>query len=214
VPPDDGCLDIERRVQQILDGGELLHAPTLNNSTEDDHRGSDLDSLPEDALSSSTELEVCSPVLTESDHCQELDLSFGSFLELECNLSFEFPSISTFKIVGDNLDIYIKPRSETLSCHADSKHFFHMFAVKDRIDNEMYNDSTETVDMESVDVSSVLPTEDDLIALKKNLGILVCRLVRRNMPYFRKHICTKTVPAHIEHEFSIEMSQKSEVVRY
>jgi len=82
--------------------------------------------------------------------------------------------------VGDNLDMNTRPRSETLSHHADSKQFFHIFAVKDRINNGKFDDTTKSVDIASVDVRSILPTTDDSSATKKNLGVLAFRLVRKN----------------------------------
>jgi len=33
-------------------------------------------------------------------------------------------NLPTFKLVGDNLDLYIRPRSETADYHAKSNHFF------------------------------------------------------------------------------------------
>jgi len=39
-----------------------------------------------------------------------------------------------------------------------------MFAVKDRIDNGKFDDTTKSVDIASVDVGSILPTADDLSA--------------------------------------------------
>lgn len=87
-----------------------------------------------------------------------------------------------------------------------------MYAVRDRVDHSCLDDVLRTPDISSVNVDDVLPKPCDNEAIRKNLTILVCGLIRRHMPYFRKHVNAKTVPQHIEHEFSREMSQKSEVV--
>ena len=39
-----------------------------------------------------------------------------------------------FKIVGDNIDKTVKPRHETLHQRSQSLHYFHAYAVRDRID--------------------------------------------------------------------------------
>ena len=38
----------------------------------------------------------------------------------------------SFKIVGDNLDKYVKPRHETVDHHSLSLHYIHSYAVQDR----------------------------------------------------------------------------------
>lgn len=37
-------------------------------------------------------------------------------------------NLPTFKLVIDNLDIFVRPRTETSQRHADSLHFVHMYA--------------------------------------------------------------------------------------
>jgi len=55
-----------------------------------------------------------------------------------------------------------------------------------------------------------LPKDGDLDAMKQNIAIIVCRLVRRHMKFFRKN----ANPNHITHQFSKEMAQKSEIVSF
>lgn len=42
-------------------------------------------------------------------------------------------SLPTFKIVGDNIDKTVRPRQETSDSHTKSLHYFHSYAVKDRV---------------------------------------------------------------------------------
>jgi L1 cell adhesion molecule like protein len=81
----------------------------------------------------------------------------------------EFP---TFKIVGDNVDKTIKPRQETSQHHNQSLHYFHSYAVKDRIDVSSLEDNPGLPDFESIDTFSVLPTEEDKKILKDNMAII------------------------------------------
>jgi len=148
-----------------------------------------------------------SPVLTASDAAESSGSEdFFDFLQSQL-------SIQTFKLVADNLDFYIRPRQETMDHHAYCLHCTHVMAVKDRVDCSELSDIPRSVDLESVNFEAVLPSDNDLIDLKENLTVLLCRIVRTHMPFFSKHINAKTFPQHIQHQFSSEMSSKSEVVR-
>ena len=148
-----------------------------------------------------------SPVLTASDTAESSGTE--EFFDFLCS---ELP-MSTFKFVADNVDFYIRPRQETLDHHAYSLHCTHIMAVKDRVDCSVLSDTPRSVDIASVDFETVLPNHNDLKSLKENLTILLSRTVRAHMPFFCKHISVKAVPQHIQHQFSSEMSSKSEVVR-
>ena len=121
-------------------------------------------------------------------------------------------NLSTFKLVIDNLDIFVRPRTETSQRHADSLHFVHMYAVRDRINISNFSDVSQIPDVSSLNVNDVLPSNQDLEALKDNITVLVCRTARKHLTFFRKHIDSKAVPQHIIHKYTTEMSLKSEVV--
>ena len=63
-----------------------------------------------------------SPVFTTDT---ELDISL---LSVEANSQdaniTSLENLPTFKLIGDNLALYIRPQSETADHHAESKHFF------------------------------------------------------------------------------------------
>ena len=112
----------------------------------------------------------------------------------------------SFKLVGDNVDKTVRPREETLETHSKSLHYFHSFAVRDRCD---IADDPSLPDMDNINVDLVLPTAADHISLKKNMTVLMIRIIHRHMIFFNKNV---KVEWHIAHCFSKEMSQKSEVV--
>ena len=60
-------------------------------------------------------------------------------------------------MIGDNLDLFIRHRTEISDHHADSKHFFHMYAVRDRVDHLFLDDVLCPIDISSVNVNDVLP---------------------------------------------------------
>ena len=148
-----------------------------------------------------------SPVLTTDT---EVDLFEESDTEYPIVRQTKF---TTFKLEGDNLDLFIRPRSETVDHHAESKHFFHAFAVCDRIDVTTLDNTFPSLDNSLINVQNVLPQEGDVNELKNNLTILMCRKIRLYMAFFRKYVDAKAITKHIVHEYSNEMSKKSEVVR-
>ena len=109
-----------------------------------------------------------SPVLTTSDTAE-------SSAEEDFDLLCSKIALSTFKSVVDNIDFYIRPRQETMDHHAVSLHCTHMMAVKDRVDCSLLSDECRSVDIASVCLADVLPTENDLSALKR----------KSNHPYFQ-----------------------------
>ena len=120
--------------------------------------------------------------------------------------------LPTFKLVIDNLDIFVRPRTETSQRHADSLHFVHMYAVHDRINVSSFSDVSQLPDISSVNVEDVLPSNHDLKVLKDNITVLISQTTLKYLTFFRRHINPKAVPQHITHKYTTEMSLKSEVV--
>ena len=114
---------------------------------------------------------------SEVEH-DEHDTSFASFLET--NLIDELPTqeYSTYKVVIDNLDLFIRPRSETSEHHAESKHFVNVYAVKDRIPCHILNNTLHTLNLAEVNVEDVLPKVCDIEEMKENLTTIATRIVR------------------------------------
>ncbi|XP_019862645.1 PREDICTED: uncharacterized protein LOC109591334 [Amphimedon queenslandica] len=118
--------------------------------------------------------------------------------------------IPTLKIVGDNIDKSIRPREETSDNHLQSLHYFHSYAVLDRCDMSALEDDPSSFDANIADVSCVLPTDDDNATLRRNLTIIVARILRERFSFFKDNV--SSISRHILHSHSKEMSQKSVVV--
>lgn len=118
--------------------------------------------------------------------------------------------IPTFKIVGDNIDKSIRPREETSDNHLQSLHYFHSYAVLDRCDMSALEDDPSAFHANIADVSCVLPTDDDNATLRHNLTIIVARILREHLLFFKDNV--SSISRHILHSHSKEMSQKSVVV--
>ena len=92
--------------------------------------------------------------------------------------------VSSFKVVGDNLDKSLRPRHETMEHHSKSLHFFHMFAVKDRCNTFGLADNPALCDTSNCDVTTVLPTIDDDKIFHGNASVLAARIIRKRFKFF------------------------------
>ncbi len=119
----------------------------------------------------------------------------------------DFPS---FKIVGDNIDKYVKPREMRLDAQAKCLNFFNSYGVKGRLDVSQLEDTPCLPDLSSFKEEKLLPTATDDAAVKTNFVVLVARVLQKHMPFF-KHFAAGML-RHIKHEHYLETSQKSEVV--
>lgn len=119
-------------------------------------------------------------------------------------------SLPSYKLVGDNIDKVVKPRHMRIDHQSRSLHYFHTYAVKDRIDFSHLEDKPALLNLDSIDVTALLPTPGDRKAMKRNFGIHVARVLKKRMAYFTHF--GSGLERHIQHQYSKEMSTKSEVV--
>ena len=78
-----------------------------------------------------------------------------------------------YKIVGDNIDKNIRRTHQRIDRTTRSLHYFHMFAVKDRLDFSYLSDHRPT--QVEIDIQVLLPGATDLAAIKKDFEILISR---------------------------------------
>ena len=125
--------------------------------------------------------------------------------------------VSIYTLCGDNIDKMIRHWYlwTDSNATATSLHYFHFYAVKDRID---FSDLVEKAILcHGADqlqlVLSLLPLPEDDIALRRNLCVLISRILYNNLEFF-KVAFDGIVEWHIEHSFYQEMSKKSDVVSF
>ena len=82
---------------------------------------------------------------------------------------------SEFKIVGDNVDKNVRASFQRLDHQTKSLHYFHTFAVRDRVDFSSL--SNITPHYVKIDPATLLPQPGDLTALVKELEVIVSRCV-------------------------------------
>ena len=105
------------------------------------------------------------------------------------NSSFSYESPSeiipfTYKLVGDNIDKNVRPREMHSDVQNRSLHYFHSYAVRDRVDMSQFSNDIEVHDIESINLQEVLPTCKDEETLRKNVAILVGRTLAKYNPWF------------------------------
>ena len=119
-------------------------------------------------------------------------------------------TLPTFKLVGDNLDKSVRPRDMRIDCQTQALHYFHMYAVRDRVNLAEFRDNPSLPDVSLSDLKKILPTTRDQEMLQKNFAILIARTLTKHMPFFKKF--GSGLERHLVHERYEEMSTKSEVV--
>lgn len=118
-----------------------------------------------------------------------------------------------FKLVGDNIDKAVKPSYMGSDRQKQSLHYFHSYAVKDRVNSSSLSDNLPTSSWHTPDelCRTLLPSKDDSTSIHGNFKIHVARVLVKNLPAM-KLAFDDLVDWHIEHQYSPEMSQRSEVV--
>ncbi len=90
---------------------------------------------------------------------------------------------------------------------------FHIYGVMDRVLPSGRNQSELQPghgELLCLTVEDILPTPDDIRKMLDTYCVLFARTICEHIPFFKQF--ADCVPPHIEHQYSPEMSQKSEVV--
>ena len=115
-------------------------------------------------------------------------------------------------IVGDNIDKTVKPRHVRVDRPTSSLHYFHSYAVKDRINLASQSDSLPDPP-NTPDHLSLLPDNDDVSVMKRLFEIHVSCIIVEHIP-FMKSAFGDMVEWHIQHKYYAETRKKSEIVSF
>ena len=142
-----------------------------------------------------------------------------------------------FKIIDDNIDKNVKPRYYRSDKQVHSLHYYHSYAVKDRIDFSSSPDKSAKpvsplhthksvqhnsllmfqsfsrflVLLTALPYNQLLPSTADKQMLMYHLSILVSRVLITCIPYFKTSF-GNIVTQYIPHLYQKEMSLKSDIV--
>ncbi len=122
-------------------------------------------------------------------------------------------TLLSFKIVGDNVDKNVRPRYIRSDERVKSLHYYHCFAVLDRIDvgHLMGEMSPSCLPSHAFRAKTLLPNASDDAALVNNIKILFSRILADTLPFFST-MFSDLILKHIRHRRYTEMSSKSCIV--
>ena len=116
----------------------------------------------------------------------------------------------TFKFIGDNLDKKVGVRDVRTDHKGSMVHMYSLLAARSRLPPLDLSRTGQVADVMSLPWQSFLPSQGDVDSVRNNLVVLVSRLLAQ---YFKcLSPLSKSVPKHIKHKYSQQMSTKSEVV--
>ena len=170
----------------------LLKAPVSNFvcASSSSNSSSSPSSPSSSSLTSSTEDSPLAPPFSPCDELSPVSSSSSQLGEDTPTLSSEVETptpdetsetptpitedvVVGFKIVGDNIDKNVKPSRQRAEIKAQSLHYFHSYAVKDRVPvNGLSDNSPNNPTPNSADL---LPSEEDLTCIRDEMRILLSR---------------------------------------
>ena len=104
----------------------------------------------------------------------------------------------------------VRPRFMSQNRQSHSLNYFNSYAVKDRINLSSYSNFKPFIPT-NVNFDEALPSRTMHPELFKNFTVLISRILVDNLPVFKFYF-EDAVVRHISHQYSKQMSQKSEVV--
>ena len=188
--------------------GDTENAPMMLQSS--DSSSSSHSTPSPEPLSTTSDSTSSTGTTSSTDDTSSSDLSLSDIFGPSVSHAPTPSSLPSHKLVGDNIDKNIKPQDMRIDNQTKSLHYFHIYDVRDRIDLTDYDDEEPSPDITSISIDSILPSADDDLALRTNYSILIARVLRKHMPFFKKF--GAGLERHIRHEYYEEMSTKSEVV--
>ena len=116
------------------------------------------------------------------------------------------------RIVGDNWDLEVKARCQTKSQTNKSLHYFHAYAVKDRVISKGLDNTRPQKSIDEVEMQEILPTAEVQESIISDLSKLIPRVIVAFLPPYKSF--RKAIQYHLPHPHSQEMEGKSEVVSF
>lgn len=124
--------------------------------------------------------------------------------------SEKLPSHPGYKLVGDNVDIMIRPRTITISHASTDLYYFHLMAVKNRVGGSHLSEQQPKNVPTSVDWAVLLPSADDHETLLSEWTVLVGKVIAKFVPALKW--IGSYLPDSIKHEYSYLATKKIELV--
>lgn len=181
--------------------------------------GSDISDAEQSEISDIT-FEVDSDSEDSDDESDDLQIDYLCIANPPCRIAVENPVTigkvmmhgTGYTLCGDNIDKNVRRRYQRSDKSTISLHYFHMYGVKNRVDVSHLSDVSPSCTLDKkAKAMLVMPSPNDDLQLKKNIAILVSRVLVNHMEFFK--FCFSDVTCwHIKHQHYEEMSTKSVVV--
>ncbi|XP_078606564.1 uncharacterized protein LOC144879197 [Branchiostoma floridae x Branchiostoma japonicum] len=113
----------------------------------------------------------------------------------------------TYGITFDNVNFYVKAHHQTNSKHNTMLNWTHHVAVLDRITPHHLRNTGSTKPLPDLNLDEVLPTHLDQQHTRREFVVMATRVIPRHLKEFE--IFKDIVVAHIPHQYSKEMAEKS-----
>lgn len=113
-----------------------------------------------------------------------------------------------FKFVSDNLDKQTKVRDLRSNHQGKMVHMYSVIAIATRVPRPDLSQVGHVKDLINLETSCFLPNSDDIKGITSNLLVLVQRVLTKYIPDLA--FLSDVVPRHILHQYSAEMSEKSD----
>ena len=110
----------------------------------------------------------------------------------------------------DNLELTVRVREMRQDDRDKSVHFFHHYALKDRVDSSHLSSYQPQCLASSLCPADFLPSAEDYRILRNNFVIHLARIAVKKLTSFR--FLQEGVPQHIHHPHSKDLSQPSQFV--
>ncbi len=117
---------------------------------------------------------------------------------------------AVFKFWGDNVDKMMRVRDLRSNHQGDMLHMFSILAGRSRTPAPELPFTGQLSKLAETPPEFFLPTESDVAAVKKDLTVIVSRILTEYFPSLARF--SKVVIKHIRHKYSMDMSMKSDVV--
>lgn len=112
--------------------------------------------------------------------------------------------------MGDNIDYEIHARVQSQQHRNRSIYWTHQFAVLDRVRDPQLDRVSSQKSVSEIQFAELLPDNDVMANLVRNWSVIVSRVITKYLQPFCQF--RDVVVRHIPHEYSKEMSQKSDSV--
>ena len=116
----------------------------------------------------------------------------------------------SYILVGDNIDKTVTARHMTMDHQSQSLHYFHCYAALDRIYFHDLDNSSPIGSVDTLPLETFFPSMEDCDALRNNYVVLLAREIVDKVPHFE--VFADSVPEHIVHQYTEELSCKSSIV--